>query len=504
MDDATRPDRPHVERTAVVADTAGSPAAAERRWLALAALTRVREGHLAPLVRVARVPDGVVLTHLLPAGTTTLEQLRAEAPLRAGHVVSVALDACDALAALHDAGLAHGGLSSEHLLLAPDGSLTLAATGAAWRRPPGEPGGPSAPDDIADLGASLHDLLGAAPGSSALVLATLRAVDPDPRSRPDARGLRDAIERCGRAEPLVELLWRPSPRIDPRNPFEEGSGSTDTEECAVHRLGAAHRQGLDVELLDVPGRDAPQVGTAAGRLARPPRRAREPRVKPPRRVVGRLLVPPAVVLALVLLVGAARTATGLASAAVVSRPPVSGSLVSGSLVASPPAAQPPTSSPAAGTSGAGALHVGLDPVSPAPDWDAVLTALDAGRRAALGAGSAPALVVWVDPTGAAWQADSALAHRVATEHAVLTGGALETLEVRTGSASGIRAVLEVRDRRASYTVTVGGRATAVPARAPRWWTVTLVAYEGGTVGWRISDVVPTADPGPVTSAVHPT
>ena len=128
-----RSDRAWTERTGVVAHDDGHDP-----WEALARLARVHGAHLAPLVRVSPVPDGgaLALTHLVPVPAVTLAELREQAPLRAGHVVTVALAVTDALAALHDAGLAHGGLTAHAVLVAPDGGVVLAGAGLAWRPAP--------------------------------------------------------------------------------------------------------------------------------------------------------------------------------------------------------------------------------------------------------------------------------------------------------------------------------------------------------------------------------
>ena len=94
--EASGTDRAWVERTSVLTEQ-GEPGEP------LAVLARVRDPHLAPLVRVSPVPGGCALTHLVPAGSVPVSTVRAAAPLRAGHVVAVALAVVEALAALHHA-----------------------------------------------------------------------------------------------------------------------------------------------------------------------------------------------------------------------------------------------------------------------------------------------------------------------------------------------------------------------------------------------------------------
>jgi hypothetical protein len=119
-------------------------------------------------------------------------------------------------------------------------------------------------------------------------------------------------------------------------------------------------------------------------------------------------------------------------------------------------------------------------------WADVLARLDGGRTRALAHGSLAELARWVDPGGAAWVSDAALVRRLRESGAGLVGGGLERLDVVTVGASADRVVLRVRDVRTAYDVVVGSSRTRVPARAARWWEVTLAPSEQG---WRVRDVV---------------
>jgi hypothetical protein len=136
--------------------------------------------------------------------------------------------------------------------------------------------------------------------------------------------------------------------------------------------------------------------------------------------------------------------------------------------------------------------------TPAPEWSAVLAAVDAGRLRAIVRGSVTALRDWVDPTGPAWAADAALAARVSALHARIDGGGLVTLDVRPQTVGPTRSVLLVRDRRDGYSVVTATGTSRVPPRAERWWRVTLVrvaaAGSTGSAGWRIHDATPVAAP----------
>ncbi len=375
------------------------------------------------------------------------------------------------------------------MLVAPDGSVLLAATGLAWRRPPGEVDGPRTADDVAATGDLLRDLLGRGSAPSPLVLAALRASDGDPALRPAPSELRGLLERCGRADPLLDLLLgttvpdlAPPPAGPPvgspiRRPA--GSAADPSAEAAADRAGADGGAGARPALRALRSR-----GSAA-----PPRPAARDRgaARHPRRPSGRpvvLLVPALALLGLaVLRVGA-------------------GAVAEGATTGSSPAAVAPGATTSVGARtgsdpvGAGAdLRLDRDAGSAAPsapDWPAVLAAVDAGRQRALASGSVAALRDWVDPAGPAWAGDSALAARVSALHARIEGGALVRLDVRLQSVDAARSVLLVSDRRDAYTVVTATGTTDVPARAPRWWRVTLVraapASATAAEGWRVHDV----------------
>ena len=494
------PEHPTVERTGVVADDPRAPrSVTESRWPALAALTAVRCPALAPLVRVAPLSDGAALTHVVPAGSVTLAELREKGPFRAGHVLGVGLAVVGALVELAEAGLAHGVVSAEQVLVGPGGEVVLAGTGLAWARPPGSVGGPRETDDVAALGDLLRDLLGPGSAPSPLVLAALRASDPDPALRPSAEELRETLARCGRADHLRDRLWAPRPepveradladegprtlRIDPRvepvgvavEPATSGAGYTDRADGAPMRRATPPRPAQD----------------------RRPRRSRPPRA-------GLLVV---VSLAALALLGALRVGSrASADEQVLGRIPVGGSA---SAVTAEPQLNPPTMSsgaaqagaapaptPSVSSGGAAGADLLLDRGADTPDWATVLAAIDDGRQRALAEGSVDGLRDVVAPDGAAWAADSALAARVSALHARIVGGALSVLEVRPSDTGAGRAALLVHDRRAAYTVVTSDGSREVPAREARWWRVTLVPSPSTSAGWRVLEVVAVAAPAP--------
>jgi len=171
------------------------------------------------------------------------------------------------------------------------------------------------------------------------------------------------------------------------------------------------------------------------------------------------------------------------------------------------------SRPAGGTSSATAVpSITRDPLSvldagqvldvdhgaaASPPWASVLRAVDAGRLRAICAGSVDELAAYVDPAGPEFAADSRLVSRVATSGATLRGGGLEVMSVRASRSTATRAVLLVRDRRESYSVTSAGGTATVADRSARWWRVTLVREETlttGAQGWRVHDVAPASAP----------
>ncbi len=500
---------PTVERTSVLeAGDEVSPA--------LDRLSGVRGATLAPLVGVHRVGSGFALTHAVPADAETLAVLRAATPLRSGHVVTVLTAVAEALVVLHDAGLAHGCVDAEHLLVAPDGSVVLVGSGLAWSRPPGAPDGPQPEDDIAAAAELIRHLLGAGSASSGLVLLGLRAGDPDPVLRPDAASLLESVRRCGRAAPLLDLLWLTDRGPQPaRSTHDEGTGPpappVDDRDATWSGIG-----GGDTSLRRTSTRE--DVGPE--RSARG--RRRDDRPARPRR---RPYAPVAVLASLVVAVGGAlavRAAGGVASASET----VTGSSSSLSIAgprATPSSASSPGStgrpggsspdpvmpatptslddrhdiasrSPAPDVASTGSSVIDVDRgAAPPPAWSTVLRQVDAGRLRAIAAGSVGDLADYVDPAGPAFAADSALALRVAASGAALRGGVLQVLGVRTLSSTASRTVLRVRDRRAAYSVEVDGSSSAVAARAPRWWQVTLARGLDGR--WRIFDVTTPGDAG---------
>lgn len=466
IDEPPGAEHPLVERTGVVA---GDPALLRERDTAFGALTTVRSSTLAPLVRAVAVGDAHALTHRVPEGSVDLAALRAAVPLRPGHVVTVLGAVLDALDALHRAHLAHGGVDVERVLVGTDGAAVLAGCGLAWSVPPGAPGGPEPADDVADVAVLARRLLGPGSAPPALVIALLRAADPDPTLRPDAAELAIAVRAALPEEPLLDLLWLSAaspaaPVAAARSSLVAPSRSSLVVPDAAGRPGDAPPRPA-ARRRPEPTRPAVDAGSepSPATVLRPPRRRARRRPRASALLVAALALP---------LVGwgALRLPAGAAADPAVA--PV-GPRPSVPATATRPDPEPPAPTRAQ--------------IGPAASWVQVLGRLDAQRRRAVVAGSRALLADAVDPAGAAWVADAALVDRVRSSGARVSGGALVPTAVEVIAAAGDRVRLRVRDVRTAYDVARAGVTTHVPERAEATWEVTLVRTSTSS-GWRIGEV----------------
>lgn len=208
-----------------------------------------------PVLVTARV-DGPDLSHV---PELTVEEV-------AGVVAAVGAT----LAELHEAGVVHGAVLAEHVLLRPDGRPVLCGLGFGGRAgeppvaeaplpeaavdPARSPGSPLFPaSDVLALGALLGGLLATATTSdgNGVAMDALRAVAArttvaDPDLRPSARAVAEAVRH---ALPSARL---PSP--PGRIPVGGSAAPADPEPDAGQALRALRRQG---------------AGLPAGRGARP-------------------------------------------------------------------------------------------------------------------------------------------------------------------------------------------------------------------------------------------
>jgi len=168
----------------------------------------VRHDGLAPLREVAFAGEGLALTWEIPAESARMEvgdaALVALAPVAAG------------LALLHDAGLAHGGITGDCVHVhAGRGVLS------GWR-----PGG-TPEDDVTDLVALLDACLPPASVGAEVATMLIAGSDPDPAARPTMARLAAALERAAAASAALisppahrraRLTEAPPPRpVEPRD-----------------------------------------------------------------------------------------------------------------------------------------------------------------------------------------------------------------------------------------------------------------------------------------------
>lgn len=234
----------------------------------LAVLGRIRDPHLVRLHEAVALPDGevaLVLDHL--AGGTVGSVVRARGHLRPGEVVTVLSPVAATLARLHGAGVVHGDLSPDNVLLDLDGRPFVADLGVArilgerlvelrgtegFVAPEVVDGGlPTPASDVHALGAlAWLCLTGEAPGP-AVLRGRLRDRAP---GVPDL--LADAVEGA--------LRTRPEERPDADALAVAAFGSADPEPLVlVHEDAGAD---TDVRLLTRRIRAAarPAPGPAAG------------------------------------------------------------------------------------------------------------------------------------------------------------------------------------------------------------------------------------------------
>lgn len=112
---------------------AGDPLSLAEVPVALERLKAVRHEALAPVAHVAVSGAKATLTHRVPLQFTPLVDLLDDGePLSTAEAVQVALPVAEALDVLHDDGLAHGGLSSSHVVLDELARPVLLGVGLAW------------------------------------------------------------------------------------------------------------------------------------------------------------------------------------------------------------------------------------------------------------------------------------------------------------------------------------------------------------------------------------
>lgn len=393
----------------------------------LARLAGVDAAHLAPLRQVREVVDGFVLVHDEPQDAVPLSSLSPGQPT--AEVLSLGLALVQSLAALHAAGLAHGSVEADVVLLGPGSSVTLTAAGSCWHGDPVR-----TTDDVAGLGRLLLERLDADSVGSPLALLLVRAVDADPLLRPRLAELGEALERAAQPEPA-----RPARPVRP-----------------VRRDPGASRLAVALGGADLPPRVSGLPATATRRHGRPDDdrpRARSSRVLRLDRVPWRGLVLLVVwCIGVVLLV---QGAVGLWRTRTVA------------------------------TTSSTALTESVAPV----DWGDVVTRLDAARRAAIDSASTAELAEVVDPQGPAYAHDVATLQARARAGLTLLGGDVTVTAVTVLDEQPDRVVLEVTDTRGGWELrdSEGTAVATGEARGPQTWRVVL-NRDGSR--WHVDEVDP--------------
>ncbi|MDT3446130.1 serine/threonine protein kinase [Pseudofrankia sp. BMG5.37] len=186
----------------------GRAASAGRR------LIQLSHAHLVPVLAVEEVDDGLaVVMARVPEAVSLRRLLAARDRLEPGEVVTVGLPVAQALAATHEAGLAHGTLTPADILLEPNGRPQLAGIGVAALRALAAGGpAPTAAGDVYDLADLLLDTMARAtgPDAAAVAVAVATALVPDPARRPTAAELASALAHSARPAP-VQMIDPPPP-----------------------------------------------------------------------------------------------------------------------------------------------------------------------------------------------------------------------------------------------------------------------------------------------------
>lgn len=414
------------------------------------ALTALEHPHVAAVAPLVELRDGsAVALQAEVVGPDLATVARARGPWRPGEVVTLVVPLAQALAALHDAGVAHGDVSPGNVVLERDGRPVLvdlvcgarpAEVGTPGLAAPERPRGAEPAGDVHALGRLGLALLGdpsddarrREPGRASVRAVLEAACSADPAARPGAAELAERVYAACAAEPV---------------------GLPD----------AAVLARLTLRRLAAPPEDATVVRPD---LAPASRRARHRRTS---RARG-----PAVVAAVGLVVAGAFVALERSDGAFAGH---------SAPVADAEAVAVPTVAPRAGA----ALG---DPLGAA-------VRLTVRRAEALGARDAVALASVSVPGSAAARADAALAG--ALWRRTPSGGAAVVEEVHllslTGPGPGLPREARVLVRsRAQVSTPAGGSgdAPAVPGAAdeaePAAASEVVLVLEEGPAGWRVSAV----------------
>lgn len=186
----------------------------------------VQHPGLAPLRSAAFTAEGLALTWDIGTGSEPVTP--AEDPL------AVLAPIAGGLALLHDAGLAHGGVTADAVYVAAGrGVLT------GWR-----PGGQPA-DDVADLVSLLDSWLPTGSVGAGIVQLLIAGADPDPAARPSMARLAAALDRAAaHPSPPVSPPAQRRARLDdapPPRPVEHVAATVPPHPAKTRGRHAARR-----------------------------------------------------------------------------------------------------------------------------------------------------------------------------------------------------------------------------------------------------------------------
>jgi hypothetical protein len=180
-------------------------------------LVDLRHPHLVTVTDVIPTTDGVALLTEPVVGAISLGRLLGvRERIEPGEVVTIGLPTAQALAAAHAAGVAHGRLGRDDILLEPNGRPILAGVGLTSIV--GFPGSPAT--DVRDLADLLLDAMlhATGPDAAAVAVAVATALVDDPARRPSAAELAASLARsCAPipvrlvSEPIQPLSMPPPP-----------------------------------------------------------------------------------------------------------------------------------------------------------------------------------------------------------------------------------------------------------------------------------------------------
>ena len=427
-------------------------------------LAKLKSPALCSLVSVDSTAGGLSLTHECPHGSVSLAELiDSGSTLTISQVAEVGRAVCDGALTLHAVGMAHGGISLDNIVVSPEGSVLLTATGSAWGELPESTEAGVARDvvDVVALMAALtKDIPLPAPLARALLAMTKAQGVP---SLDDLRSALGEVTGNGSLRGLLAEGRAPSPaepNADADVPAEWGLQSP-----------AAHRPSAQPQ-VPVGRRTSSKVGKQPLR-----RRLTELGDRLPS---GRWLIGGAAgfVAAVAVLVTSTGGSDHEVAAAAEASPPARSASPSVSTTSVPrPTA---SSTPVAVTPPAG--------VKPVDRWKSVLAELDRTRSSAFALADSSLLAKVDAPDSPALKRDNELIAVFAERGVRAKDFTLPVQQVDIVKETADRAVLDVIDIRPAYSVVSADDGALVeprPTRGPRRWRVSLLQLGER---WLISDV----------------